>query len=130
MNTKTNIEAENALIIEDEEDLSYLLAMLLKKNNLNIDCAYSIDEARSRLKKINPSIIFIDNHLPDGFGSDFIAYLKSKKPRAKIIMITAHDSYSEISKAMENGADYFITKPFSSATIKTMLDILKPSLSA
>lgn len=118
------------MIIEDEKDLSYLLALLLKKNNLKTDCSHSINEARNRLKNIDPSIIFIDNHLPDGYGSDFIAYLKSKKPLAKIIMITAHDSYSEISKALKNGADYFITKPFSSATIKTMLDILRSPLSA
>ena len=118
------------MIIEDEKDLSYLLQVVLRKNNLNTDCVYSIDEAKAKLKKINPSIIFIDNHLPDGLGSDFIVYLKSKKPLAKIIMITAHDSYYEIRKALENGADYFISKPFNSATIKTMLEILKPAASA
>jgi two-component system OmpR family response regulator len=127
VNKEKPIQRKNAMIIEDEKDLSYLLAVVLRKNNLSTDCVYSINEAKSRLKKINPSVIFIDNHLPDGFGSDFIIYLKSKKPYAKIIMITAHDAYSEISKALENGADYFISKPFNAATIKTMLDILKSS---
>ncbi len=118
------------MIIEDERDLSYLLSALLKKNNLSTDCVYSINEARIRLQKTTPSVIFIDNHLPDGLGSDFIGYLKSTNPSAKIIMITAHDSYSDVRKALSRGADYFISKPFNSATIKTMLDVLKQSLTA
>ncbi len=38
-------------------------------------------------------------------------------------MITAHDSPAEIHEAFLNGADYFISKPFNSHTIKTTLDV-------
>ena len=114
--------SENAMIIEDERDLSYLLAILLKKNNVPSACVYSIKEARETIKNIKPSIIFLDSHLPDGLGSDFISQVKAINPSAKIIMITAHDSPAEIDEAFHRGADYFISKPFNSSTIKTTID--------
>lgn len=112
------------MIIEDERDLCYLLAMVLKQNNISSACVYSIKEARENIKKIEPSIIFLDNHLPDGIGSDFISQAKEIYPGAKVIMITAHDSPAEIDQAFHKGADYFISKPFNSSAIKTTLDFL------
>ena len=112
------------MIIEDERDLCYLLAIVLKQSNVPSTCVYSIKEARENIKKIKPSIIFLDNHLPDGIGSDFISQAKEMYPAAKIIMITAHDSPSEIDEAFHKGADYFISKPFNSTAIRTTLDFL------
>jgi two-component system OmpR family response regulator len=117
--------SENAMIIEDERDLCYLLATVLKQNNVPAACAYSIKEALENIKNIKPSIIFLDNHLPDGFGADFIQQAKAIYPSAKIIMITAHDSPTEINEAFHRGADYFISKPFNSSAIKTTIDFFK-----
>lgn len=122
MQQRNNAICENAMIIEDERDLCYLLTIVLKKNNVPSACVYSIKEARDIIKKIMPSIIFLDNHLPDGIGADFIRQAKAMCPAAKIIMITAHDSPAEIDEAFNKGADYFISKPFSSSAIKTTLD--------
>ena len=104
--------SERAMIIEDEKDLCYLLTSVLRKNNVPSACVNSIREAGESIKKIKPSIIFLDNHLPDGFGSDFIPQAKAIYPAAKIIMMTAHDSPAEIDEAFHRGADYFISKPF------------------
>ena len=117
--------SENALIIEDEKDLCYLLTSVLRKNNVPSACVNSIKEAGESIKKIKPSIIFLDNHLPDGFGSDFIRHAKAIYPAAKIIMITAHDSPAEIDEAFHRGADYFISKPFNASTIKTTIEFFK-----
>ena len=117
--------SERAMIIEDEKDLCYLLTSVLRKNNVPSACVNSIKEAGESIKKIKPSIIFLDNHLPDGYGSDFIRRVKAINPGAKIIMITAHDSPAEIEDAFYRGADYFISKPFNSAAIKTTIDFFK-----
>ena len=125
MPQENTVMSESAMIIEDEKDLCYLLTNVLRKNNVPSACVNSIKEAGESIKKIKPSIIFLDNHLPDGFGSDFIRHAKAIYPAAKIIMITAHDSPAEIDEAFHRGADYFITKPFNSATIKTTIDFFK-----
>lgn len=114
-----------AMIIEDEKDLCYLLKLVLKQNNLQSSCVYSINEAKENIQKINPSIIFLDNHLPDGYGSDFIATVKKLSPKAKIIMITAYDSPSDIDIALSRGADYFISKPFNAQHVKNAINMVK-----
>jgi len=115
---------EYAMIIEDERDLCHLLGIVLKKNNVPSSCVYSIREARESINNIKPSIIFLDNNLPDGKGSDFISQAKALFPLAQIIMITAHDAPAEMDEAFLKGADYFISKPFNSSTIKSTLEFL------
>ena len=114
----------SVMIVEDEVDLCYLLMKILRQNNLKAGCAYSITEAKQAIKKLNPSIVFIDNFLPDGYGSDFIMNIREGYPESKIVMITAHDSAADIEKAFKGGADYFITKPFNIKTIKNTLEII------
>ena len=115
---------ENAMIIEDEEDLSLLLSIVLKQINVSASCVHTIKEARENIKKLKPSIIFLDNHLPDGNGSDFIAQAKALSPQTKIVMMTAYDSPREVNEAFTRGADYFITKPFNTSAIKTTISSL------
>ena len=112
------------MIIEDEKDLCYLLSAVLRSNHLQTACVYSIKEARKSLHEIRPSVIFLDNHLPDGYGSDLIGTVRANYPDTKIIMITAHDSADDIDKALRRGADYFISKPFTASTINNTLHLL------
>ena len=117
--------SDQAMIIEDERDLCYLLKIVLKQNNLQSECAYSITEAKENIQKIKPAIVFLDNYLTDGYGSDFISTIKKLSPMAKIIMITAYDSPSDIDVAFKRGADYFISKPFNAQKVKNAIDIVK-----
>ena len=111
-----------ALIIDDETDICYLLSRLLKHKNLETAFVNSLSDANNALKNERPEIIFLDNHLPDGLGINYIPYIKKNYPDSKIIMITAHDSGDDRAKALENGADFFIGKPFSSEIIYKTVD--------
>ena len=114
----------NALIIDDEIDICYLLQGILLNKNISSDYVNSISEAKHALQKINPGIIFLDNHLPDGRGTDFISYLKKNNPGSIVIMITAYDTPDDREKALSAGADIFISKPFSRDTIFRTIDTL------
>ena len=111
-----------ALIIDDETDICYLLSKLLKKKNLETAFVNCLSDANSVLKKENPEIIFLDNHLPDGLGINYIPYIKENYPTSKIIMITAHDSVDDRAKAFKNGADFFIGKPFTNDIINKAVE--------
>jgi two-component system OmpR family response regulator len=116
------IKILKVLIIDDEIDICYLLSGILKQKKLKTAYVNSLSEAEEALRKDTPSLIFLDNHLPDGFGLDFIRYIKNNYPATKIIMITAHDSAAERNKAYKEGADIFISKPFTRDTITTSVD--------
>ncbi|MES2848836.1 MAG: response regulator [Bacteroidota bacterium] len=110
-----------ALIIDDEYDICFLLSRILKSNNLEVQFANTISEGKKYLSSLNPNVLFLDNHLPDGYGIDFISYVKEQYPHTKIVMVTAHDTSEDRKKALEEGADIFISKPFSAAEIKNAI---------
>lgn len=109
---------KRALIVDDETDICYLLSNILKQKNIQTAFAGSVAEADKMLH--SPDIfyyVFLDNHLPDGLGINQIKRWKEQFPFIHVIMITAHDSYEERKKASKDGADYFISKPFSKEVI-------------
>jgi two-component system, OmpR family, response regulator len=110
-----------ALIIDDETDICYLLKGILRHKNIEAAYATSLAEGEQLLQEYNPSLIFLDNYLPDGFGVDHIRRIKEEFPSSKIVMLTAHDSSSDREKAYREGVDFFIGKPFTrDIIIKTL----------
>jgi len=83
-----------------------------------------LEDAKIALKNNTPPIIFLDNHLPDGLGIDFISYVKTNYPNTKIIMITAHDTPEDRTKAVQQGVDMFLGKPFTKDAITMALNKL------
>ena len=122
--TYLNQDVLKVLIIDDETDICYLLSTLLKQKNLDTHYVNTLSDAALALKKDPPEIIFLDNHLPDGMGVDFISHVKKNHPSSKVIMITAYDTPADRRKALSEGADLFIAKPFSRETINQTVDQL------
>lgn len=110
------------LIIDDEPDICYLLSGLLKQKKLRTSYVNTLTEAEAALGNDPPALLFLDNHLPDGIGLDFIRHIKHNYPAVKIIMITAHDSAEERNRAYAEGVDYFLSKPFTRELVYSILD--------
>ena len=126
--TKTALQRTTAtkiLIIEDDGEMCLLLNILLGEEQMVLNHVNNILDADEYLKKERPSVIILDNRLPDGFGVDFISYIKKNYPAVRIIMISGFDA-SVRDVALENGADFFLEKPFTrnqiSRAIKNLLN--------
>ncbi len=116
------IKSLKVLIIDDELDICYLLSGILKQKKLRTSYVNTLFDAEIALKSDPPGLLFLDNHLPDGFGLDFISFIKHNYPSTKIIMITAHDSAAEKNRAYTEGVDFFISKPFTRDLINSTID--------
>ena len=103
---------KKVLIIEDEGDMCLLLNILLNGKEMELDHVKNLTDAAEYLEKKQPSVVILDNKLPDGFGVDFISFLKNKYPAIKIIMISGFDGAAK-DVALENGADIYLEKPFT-----------------
>lgn len=114
---ETHHNGTQALIVDDEADICFLLNYLLRKSHIQSDYVNSIREAKEALKNDHPSMMLLDNHLSDGLGVDFIPFVRSHYPAVRIIMITAFDGREEREKAMSRGASAFISKPFTQEDI-------------
>lgn len=104
------------LIVEDEGEVCLLLNLMLQDKEIDLDHVKDLAHAETYLQKHQPAVIILDNKLPDGWGVDFISYVKANYPDIKIIMITG---FSEAAKdvAIQNGVDSFLPKPFTRSQI-------------
>lgn len=112
----------NALIIDDEFDIFFLLKEMLKTKNIQTTHVGTLTEAKIVLQNNIPEIILLDNNLPDGSGVTFIKHIRDNYPETKIIFFTGDDNISIINKAMEEGAIEYICKPFSIHKVYSIID--------
>lgn len=123
MNTAAtpNVTRKKILIIEDEGDMCLLMNIILDDEQMVLDHVKSLSSAAAYLQSEKPDVVLLDNKLPDGFGVDFLKVIKKIAPSARIIMITGFDP-SAGDVAMENGADIFLTKPFTKDQLKSSVN--------
>jgi len=99
------------LVVDDDGQMGLVLNMVLHESRFELDYVNDLLSADEYLKKQQPLVVILDNKLPDGYGIDFIVYLKQRYPSLKIIMISGFGLAREA--ALENGADLFFEKPFN-----------------
>lgn len=117
-------EQQKVLIVDDEPDVCFLISRILRGRNLKTEYAGNLAEAGLALMGDPPSLIFLDNSLPDGQGIDFIPFLKKNYPGIRVIIITANDSPWDKKRAFQQGADDFLGKPLSLELVNRSLDII------
>jgi two-component system, OmpR family, response regulator len=127
--SKTTVEtraSQKILIVEDEGEMCLVLNILLSDEDIELEHVKNLSAAEEYFSKEIPSLIILDNKLPDGFGVDYITHVKKKYPSVKIVMITGFDASAK-DVAMENGADLFLEKPFTKqqflTAIKSLLNL-------
>jgi len=105
-------KTKKILIVEDEADMCLLLNIMLTGKETELDHVKSLSAAREYLENEQPAVVILDNRLPDGYGVDFISYIKENYPSVKIVMISGLGASAK-DVALYNGADLFLEKPFT-----------------
>ncbi len=117
------IPVDTILIIEDDASLCAGLVRALSTEKQTVQGCACLQEAREKLRQSGWSLILLDVGLPDGNGFDFLTEIKADKVHADVpvIMLTANDLESDIVTGLEQGADDYITKPFSLAILRARI---------
>lgn len=115
------MDRKKVLIVEDEGDMCLLMNIILNDQQMELDHVKSLSGAASYLQNEKPHVVLLDNKLPDGFGVDFVSVIKKISPTTRIIMITGFDA-SAGDVAIENGADLFLTKPFTKDQLRASVN--------
>ena len=116
-----NKPIKTAMIIDDDVDLSQFLATILENRKIPSMTVNSLSEAEEYLHYLKPSVIFLDNSFPEGLGVNFIRHIRDTDCDIKIILMTADSNDWIREKAKEEGASYFMKKPFTTQTLDTAL---------
>ena len=105
------VSPDNILIIDDELQIRRLLEITLSANGYKISEAATGKEGLSMAATSQPVLIILDLGLPDTDGLDVLKKLREwyLKP---IIILSVRSSEEDIVKALDNGANDYLTKPF------------------
>ena len=106
MNIKMNI-----LVIDDEIQIRKLLEITLKSNDYNTLLAANAREGMSYAVMHLPDLIILDLGLPDEDGQNVLLKLREWYI-GPIIILSVRNTEDEIIKALDNGANDYLTKPF------------------
>lgn len=110
------------LIVEDDKELNKGLCKALKTEDCQIFSCQSLKDARQQLSLGAVSLILLDINLPDGSGLVLLREAKEKYPDLLVILLTANDTDMDIVDGLEQGADDYITKPFSLAVLRARVN--------
>ncbi len=101
------------LIVDDEKSIVDILKFNLEKNGLAAICAYDGAQGLKMAREENPDLILLDVMLPEMDGFSVCRTLRGEGNNVPIIMLTAREEETDKVFGLENGADDYITKPFS-----------------
>lgn len=100
------------LVVEDDPQLGPWLRDTLGTAFGSSDMVTTLEEGRAAIAVRNFELVVIDRGLPDGDGLALLSDLKQQKPSPATIVLTALDDPVDIARALDDGADDYVAKPF------------------
>ena len=107
--------SQRILMVEDEEDIAFLIRFMLERHGFIVDHAA---DGRQAIEKITssapPDLTLMDIMLPYHDGLELIERLRAQPgwESVPVLMLTAKAREVDIVRALELGADDYVTKPF------------------
>ena len=100
------------LVVEDEADISELVAATLSAEGFAVVQAANGMEAMERLEKDEPDLVVLDLMMPVISGLEVLQHIR-KKGNTPVILLTALESEDNRVRGLQLGADDYLVKPFS-----------------
>jgi DNA-binding response OmpR family regulator len=104
------------LAVDDDADLLALVGFALTQAGFAVVKATDVKSARQVFGAETPDLAILDINLPDGNGFEVCEFIREQS-RIPVMMLTARGEEEDLVKALELGADDYLTKPFSPRTL-------------
>jgi len=104
------------LVVDDDPDLLALVAFALTNAGYSVGKAADTHEALKGFDSELPNLGILDINLPSGSGFDVCRNIRGRS-EVPILMLTARGEEQDLVRALELGADDYLTKPFSPRTL-------------
>ncbi|MBI1967774.1 MAG: sigma-54-dependent Fis family transcriptional regulator [Gemmatimonadetes bacterium] len=101
------------LIIDDESGILDTLRILLKNEGFDVTTAQGGKAGLEQLRAAAPDIVLTDVRMPQVTGIDILETVRAQDPETPVILMTAQASLQTAIQAVNEGAFYYIQKPFS-----------------
>ena len=115
------MKKESMLVVEDEDIMREALADYFSDEGHKVDTANDGDKALKKFNLEDYNVMIIDLKLPGRDGLSVLKEIKTKNPKAKVIIITAYPSIETETEAMRRGAFNYLPKPFELDYLETLI---------
>ena len=107
------------LIVDDEPNIVFAMELLMKKEGYEVHAVDEGEKVFSAIREFRPELILLDVMLPKIDGYEVCQRIRADAALKdiRIIMITAKGRDVEKEKGLALGADYYISKPFSTREV-------------
>jgi len=110
---------ERILVVDDEIHIGRILKKYLSAQSYDVYTAADGLEAIDRVKEVKPHVVLLDIIMPGMGGIETLKEIKKINPKIVVIMITAVIDEELAKRALQLGADFYITKPFELDYLET-----------
>lgn len=112
------------LLIEDEEDLSAIIAKGLRKTGYAVDCAYDGEEGLYMYSVNEYDLIILDLNLPVIDGINVLKQIRAEDNHSKILILSARGQLEERVEGLNLGANDYMVKPFDFPELVARINVL------
>jgi two-component system response regulator PilR (NtrC family) len=112
------------LVVEDEKSMRDLLALMLRKEGYAVESADSGLKARDRMESGREGpfdLVISDISMPGMSGLDLLRYARKGMPETAVILMTAYGTKETAIEALNEGALYYVEKPFDLDEVKAVV---------
>ena len=105
----------SALVVEDDEQIAYLLRFILEREGFEVHCAPDGNGANAMLESLPPpSIVTLDVMVPHIDGYQLLAQIRAQPgwEAVPVILITARLQENDRARGLKGGASDYLVKPF------------------
>ena len=109
------MDAGAVLVVEDSEEIAYILRYLLERERFRVDFARDGRAAEKLIDTLPPPrLVILDVMLPFVDGYQLLQRVRARKDwkGVPVLMLTARSQESDIVRALEAGANDYVVKPF------------------
>lgn len=108
------------LVVEDDDNIATALHYVVVREGMTCDRIASGGAALAHIRATRPDLVLLDIMLPEVSGYDICAGIRTDPAisATRVLMMTARGSAQEQRRALEQGADGFIAKPFDLGTLR------------
>ena len=111
------------LLVEDEKSMRDLLGLMLRKEGYSVATADSALEAKELLESGESfDLVVSDVSMPGMSGLDLLRELRRLTPETAVVIMTAYGTKQTAIEALNEGASYYIEKPFDLEEMKVVVD--------
>ncbi|OCJ07284.1 DNA-binding response regulator [Rhizobium sp. AC27/96] len=107
-----NTTAVKILVVDDEPPIRKLLRVGLGAQGYAVNEAQNAAAAKASVEEDRPDLIVLDLGLPDKSGQDLLLEWREDGVQIPVVILSSRTDEAGIVKALESGADDYVTKPF------------------